>query len=54
MEHQGKKIILHWQRRGTLDIAPASGTEGPGSNPAKVYIRFLGRTKTQETREIIL
>jgi hypothetical protein len=28
-------------RRGAVDIAFASGTEEPGSNPARVYLRFL-------------
>jgi hypothetical protein len=31
---------LPW-RRGAVDVASASGTRRPGSNPARVYVRFL-------------
>jgi hypothetical protein len=29
------------RQRGSVDIASTSETEGPGSNPARVYVRFL-------------
>jgi hypothetical protein len=29
-------LLLPW-RRGAVDTASASGTEGPGSNPARLY-----------------
>jgi hypothetical protein len=31
------------RRRGTVDIASASGTESPGSNPARAHVRFSGK-----------